>query len=51
MNLGLWIAAVGGFWLISSVVLALILGPVLGRRGEQLPLVCPDQSLPRDTPS
>lgn len=51
MNLGLWIAAVGGLWLMSSVVLGLILGPILGRRGEQLPLVYSDQPLPRDEPS
>lgn len=51
MNLGLWMATVSGLWLMSSVVLALILGPVLRRRGEQLPLVYPDQWLTRDKPS
>ncbi len=44
MNLGLWIAAVGGLWLISSIVLALILGPVFRKRSEEVPLAYPDQS-------
>lgn len=46
MNLGLWIAAVGGLWFVSSVVLALILGPILQRRGEQLVPVYADRPSP-----
>jgi len=43
MNPGLWMATVGVVWLMLSVVLGLVLGPVIRRRDEESPLVYQDQ--------
>ena len=42
MNPGLWMAIVGVVWLMLSVVLGLVLGPVIRRRDEESPLVYQD---------